>query len=250
MRPITSIAAHRGGAREAPENSFTAFHHAAALDVAYVEFDVHPSADGRLVVYHDAVFDRMTNLTGAVAETPWSVIETAKIKGAENERPPLLDEVIDIFQPTGIDLRLEIKPDSVGDAYPGLERQIADALAAKGMLDRTLISAFSIDTLARFRNVAAPKDFLWLVSPIVFRQIGGIQSVIKIAKDFGIPEIAPRIQHMNADVVKAGNDAGLRVGAYAVNEADEIKRMLGLGLSAFTTDRPKLALQIRSSQPA
>lgn len=242
---MTAIAAHRGGALEAPENSFTAFRHAAGLDVAYVEFDVHPSADGRLVVHHDAVFDRMTDLTGPVSETPWSVIETAKIKGTENERPPLLDEVIEIFKPTGIDLRLEIKPDAAGDAYPGLEQQIADALKARGMLDRTLISAFSIDTLARFRDIADPKDFLWLVSPIVFRQTGGIQSVIKIAKEFGIPEISPRIQHMNADVVKAGNNAGLRVGAYAVNEADEIERMLALGLSAFTTDRPGLALNIR-----
>ena len=62
MWPEPIIAAHRGGALEVPENSPMAFRHAAGLAVDYVEFDVHPSADGQLVVHHDAVFGRMTDL--------------------------------------------------------------------------------------------------------------------------------------------------------------------------------------------
>ncbi|MBT6314707.1 MAG: glycerophosphodiester phosphodiesterase [Alphaproteobacteria bacterium] len=241
----TIIAAHRGGALEVPENSPTSFRHAAGLAVDYVEFDVHPSADGRLVVHHDAVFGRMTDLTGPVASTPWADIARAKIKGTDGERPLLLDEVIDVFEPTAIDLRLEIKPDVEGVPYPGLEAEIAKALLRRQMLPRTLISAFNIDTLARFRDIAAPKDFLWLVSPQTFRQIGGIGSVLAIAQRFNIPEIAPRIQVISESVVGAGKAAGIRVGAYAVNEEADIRAMLALGVSAFTSDRPTLALKLR-----
>jgi glycerophosphoryl diester phosphodiesterase len=246
MTTQTAIAAHRGGALEAPENSPTAFRHAAGLAVEYVEFDVHPSADRRLVVHHDAVFGRMTDLTGPVVETPWVDIAAAKINGTDGERPLFLDEVIDIFEPTAIDLRLEIKPDAEGVPYPGLETEVVNVLIQRGILARTLISAFNIDTLARFRDVAvAGKGLLWLVSPQTFRQIGGIGSVIEVAKRFDVPEIAPRIQNMNADVVAAAQDAGLRIGAYAVNEADQIEAMLALGISTFTSDRPSLALEIR-----
>jgi glycerophosphoryl diester phosphodiesterase len=241
----TIIAAHRGGALEAPENSPTSFRHASGLAVDYVEFDVHPSADGQLVVHHDAVLGRITDLTGPVAATPWADIAKAKIKGTDGERPLLLDEVIDIFEPTAIDLRLEIKSAADGVPYPGLEAEIANALVQRKMLPRTLISAFNIDTLGRFRDIAAPRDFLWLVSPQTFRQIGGIGSVLAVAQRFGIPEIAPRIQVMNEGVVAAGKAAGIRVGAYAVNEEADIRAMLALGVSAFTSDRPTLALKLR-----
>ncbi len=228
-----------------PENSALAFRHAARLAVDYVEFDVHPSADGRLVVHHDAVFGRMTDLTGTVAETPWAEIAKAKIKGTDGERPLLLDEVIDIFKPTAIDLRLEIKPDVDGVPYTILEAEIANVLVQRKMLPRTLISAFNVDTLARFRDIAAAKGLLWLVSPQTFHQIGGIGSVLVIAKCFGIPEIAPRIQVMNRGVVLAEKAAGVRIGAYAVNEETDIRTMLALGVSAFTSDRPTLALKLR-----
>lgn len=250
MRGRTNIASHRGGAAEWPENSFTAFAETAKLPVDYVEFDVHPSADGRLVVHHDAVLDRVTTLTGPVAETPWAVLETAIINGTVDERPPLLDEVIDIFKPTGIDLRLEIKGDQAGDPYPNIEAQIARKLDAKGMLERTLISAFSIATLARFRVVAKPKGLLWLINPMTLRHVGGIESVLRIAADYEIGEIAPRIQDMNAATKAAADTAGIRLGAYAVNDASQIWAMLELGVVAFTTDRPTLALQLRAEAEA
>ena len=97
-------------------------------------------------------------MTGSVVATPWAEIAKAKIKGTDGERPLLLDEVIDVFEPTAIDLRLEIKPDVDGVPYPGLEAEIAKALLRRQMLPRTLISAFNVDTLARFRDIAAPKD--------------------------------------------------------------------------------------------
>ncbi len=50
---MTLIASHRGGSLEAPENSPTSFRHTAGLGVEQVEFDIHPTADGQIVVIHD-----------------------------------------------------------------------------------------------------------------------------------------------------------------------------------------------------
>jgi len=45
---MTDIASHRGGALLWPENSRIAFENTAKLPVEQVEFDVHPTTDGRL----------------------------------------------------------------------------------------------------------------------------------------------------------------------------------------------------------
>jgi glycerophosphoryl diester phosphodiesterase len=63
---VTAIASHRDGALLWPENSRIAFESTAKLAVDQVEFDVHPSRDGKLVVIHDATLDRTTDATGPV----------------------------------------------------------------------------------------------------------------------------------------------------------------------------------------
>src|SRR2546423_11136368 len=66
--------AHRGGASEAPENTMPAFEYAVGLGYRYVETDVHLTADGVLLAFHDDVLDRVTDRTGVIAELPWSTV--------------------------------------------------------------------------------------------------------------------------------------------------------------------------------
>ncbi len=246
---MTLIAAHRGGAELWPENSPTAFRNAAKLAVEFIEFDVHVSRDGKLVVHHDATLDRMTDGRGAIMDLDWADIAATSIRGAGGERPPLLDEVIDIFKPTAIDLRLEIKLNAKAAPYPGIEQAVADALAAAGMLERTVVSAFSLDTLDRFRAVATPgRGVIWLINPMTLRHIGGIQGAIRLAKAAEVPELSPRSPDVDRAMLQAANAAGLRLGAYAVNDLATIRRMLDLGVAAFTSDRPDRALAERAKR--
>ena len=54
------IAAHRGGAGLWPEASLGAFRNAIALGVEFLEFDLHLTADGEVVVLHDPTLERTT----------------------------------------------------------------------------------------------------------------------------------------------------------------------------------------------
>ena len=66
-RRVLNIA-HRGGADELPENTIYAFGESMALGVDMLESDIYRTADGEIVVNHDATVDRTTNGSGAIAD--------------------------------------------------------------------------------------------------------------------------------------------------------------------------------------
>lgn len=65
---VVTVIAHRGDHRAAPENTLKAFEDAIANGADYIEVDLRTTADGELVVMHDATVDRTTNGKGAVKE--------------------------------------------------------------------------------------------------------------------------------------------------------------------------------------
>ena len=95
--------AHRGGASEWPENTMPAFQHAVALGYRYLETDVHATADGVLVAFHDDVLDRVTDRTGVIAALPWSDVRRARVAG---EPIPLLDDLLGTWP----EVRVNIDP--------------------------------------------------------------------------------------------------------------------------------------------
>src|SRR3954462_168856 len=62
------VFAHRGGAASRPENTMAAFDHGLSLGADGLEFDVHLSRDGVVVVHHDKTLERTTNGSGPVAD--------------------------------------------------------------------------------------------------------------------------------------------------------------------------------------
>ncbi len=227
---MTAIASHRGGALLWPENSRIAFENTARLAVQQVEFDIHPSRDGRLVVIHDATLDRTTDATGPVASRDWSELAQVMLKATGGQRPLLLDEVIDIFRPTPILLRIEIKADQHGLPYPGLPGRIAAALDCAGMAARSVITSFQLDTVAEAFALLRPHSAVWLLAPTVLRDIGG-----------GLHHAV-----LNAGEVAACREADIGIGGWACNAIAAMSAMFALGVDVFTTDRPDLAIALRA----
>src|SRR5258708_26891215 len=74
--------AHRGGAAHHPENSWRAFEHAVSLGYSYLETDVHATADGVLVAFHDRTLDRVTDRAGRISRLQHREVSAARIGGA------------------------------------------------------------------------------------------------------------------------------------------------------------------------
>jgi glycerophosphoryl diester phosphodiesterase len=244
---MTDIASHRGGALLWPENSRIAFENTAKLPVEQVEFDVHPTRDGRLVVIHDDTLDRTTDGKGPVAARDWVELSKVVLKGTGGQRMLLLDEVIEIFRPTPIVLRMEIKcgPDRV--PYPGHAARVAAAIRQAKMLDRSVFTSFQLGTVLEAVAEARPSRHVWLVLPQI--QIdSGLPNVIAMTKAASVPMLGLRQNMLDAEIVTAVRAAGLGIGGWACNDAEAIARLLALKVDVFTTDRPDLAIAQRAER--
>ncbi len=243
---MTDIASHRGGALLWPENSRISFESTTRLAVEQVEFDVHPTRDGRLVVIHDDTLDRTTDGKGPVAAQDWAALSKLVLKGTGGQRLLLLDEVIEIFRPTPIVMRLEIKcgPDRV--PYPGHAARVAKALEQARVLERCVLTSFQLGTVCEAVVEARPMKHVWLVLPQVQTDIG-LANVIASAKGAGVPMLGLRQNMLTAEIVATVRAAGLGIGGWACNDAEAIAKLLALQVDVFTTDRPDLAVAQRAA---
>src|SRR5207245_9649550 len=133
-KPATLLAAHRGGALLWPENSLLAFRNAVALGADFIEFDVHLSRDGEVMVIHDPTLERTTSGQGAVRDRTAADLKALRLKDragvVTGETVPTLDEVIAVASRAGRRMLLEIKLDAGRAGCPGIEEKV------RALLDR------------------------------------------------------------------------------------------------------------------
>jgi len=238
------IASHRGGSLEWPENSPTSFRNTAALPVDQVEFDIHPTADGEIVVIHDPTLDRTTNGTGPVATRTLAELRGLTLNGTAGEHMLTLTELVALFAPTTIALRMEVKYDHEHVPYPGLLERALIVLDAAGMRGRTVVTSFPAATVAQAVATPGLAGAIWLVAPPVQDDIG-LDGIAAVAAAIGARAVGLRENRLDASVNRRLRARGLAVGAWAVNDEAAIRKVLGLGVDVFTTDIPTRALALR-----
>lgn len=243
---MTEIASHRGGALLWPENSRTAFENTAELPVEQVEFDVHPTSDGKLVVIHDATLDRTTDGAGPVCKRSFAELSHLTLKGTTSDRVLSLDEVIDIFAPTDIKLRIELKAGPRRIPYRGVPTQVAETLRDRKMLRRSILTSFQLGTVCEAVARARPSLHVFLLTPDLQTDLG-LAAICTAAKASQVPMLGIRWNRLDAGTLAEVRAAGLGLGGWAANDEAAIDNMLGLGVDVFTTDRPDLALKARQA---
>jgi glycerophosphoryl diester phosphodiesterase len=117
-RRVVAIS-HRGEHLHHPENTVPAYQEAMRVGADFIEVDVQTTADGKLVVSHDATVNRCTNGQGKVSEMTFEQIEAldAGIKtGPEfaGTRIPSLDQVLDLARGK-IGVYVDVKDGSAQD---------------------------------------------------------------------------------------------------------------------------------------
>jgi glycerophosphoryl diester phosphodiesterase len=247
---MTAIASHRGGARLWPENSRLAFRNSAKLAVDFVEFDLHRSRDGVLVVHHDAMLGRTAAGTGAIADKDWAELTQVALRETDGESIPSFAEVLAILAPCGVKLRIELKHRPDGSRYPGIESEILAALAESHLLDRTTFSSFDLATLADLAVTAPARPSIWLVpDKLLAAPERNLAALCRRARVAGVPEIALRIKETRAGDMDICRGEAIRLGFFAAHDEADIRKAFAAGASAFTTDRPDLAIALRPWRP-
>ena len=118
--------AHRGyyDPPAIPENSMAAFRRAVENGVG-AEFDVHRIADGSLVIFHDDELERMTGVKGQIEDYDITNLRKLRLLGTD-EMIPTFDELLDLFEDSGLPLMVEIKP--AGGNYRELTEAVIERL--------------------------------------------------------------------------------------------------------------------------
>jgi len=90
-----AVIAHRGGAGEAPENTWTAVEHVAELGLTWMETDLRVSADGLVILSHDRDLTRTAADPRGIGEMTWK--ELSELDAGDGRPPVRLDDALAAF---------------------------------------------------------------------------------------------------------------------------------------------------------
>lgn len=244
---VTKFAAHRGGALLWPENSLLAFRNAAeTLGADFLEFDVHLSKDGQVVVIHDPTLERTTNGRGLVRAHTLAELHALRLRdrtGALTDEPvPSLDDVVALAMRTHRQMLLEIKVDDREHRYPGIEERVFEVLDRHGAVGATVVMSFERDTWKRVRALRPEARACALYSRRTLGDLGStLRAEMERAQRAGVTMLGLHQNLVDADAVELAHQAGMILGVWTVNDAGGIRRFIGLGVDLVITDRPDLA---------
>lgn len=247
---MVMIIGHRGARDLWPENSCRGFRETLALGVDAVEFDVHQTSDGGIVVIHDPTFERTTLATGPVGERTLAEATAVELRDVGGERVPTLDQVLDIYQDSGLELHIEIKTDAHGNAYPGLEQKLVDIVRRRRLEGRAILTCFAPGVLERARAIAADIRLLASFDRRSAELLGGIGPTLD--RFLAIPGTLLAIEKSLLSLTQTlclERTGSAGVGAWVPNTPDDLTHWLNQPIRAITTDRPDLALKIRQALP-
>jgi glycerophosphoryl diester phosphodiesterase len=251
----TKITGHRGARNIWPENSLTGFRNVLALDVDAVEFDVHLTDAGELVVIHDATLDRTTDKTSEVrALTPETRGET-HLEGTADTVPTLADVLTVLAEKDGKQLHVEIKSDAAKKPYPGITEKVVAEIERFGLADRCHLTSFDVTVLKECRRVAPNIARLVSVNAEWAAKQGGLETFLNDVEDL-VETVAIHHELMAAEWAMITAKLPLdRLCVWTLNEEALIRPWLERGIGHLTTDSPDLALRLRhdiqsQSEPA
>jgi glycerophosphoryl diester phosphodiesterase len=245
------VTAHRGASSRFPENTVAAFGAAIDAGVDAIEFDVHATIDGELVVIHDFDLARTTNGTGLVHEQTWDYVRSLdagswRSPEFSDERVPLVADVLALAVPA---LELEVKglPSMtlVDAVCHAVERSGRSASVEITGHDHLLVREIKQRQPGVSAGYFAPRREVWM-SERLYRQM-----VERSATYGGFDVVHVSLADLRSLDVDRLHRAGLLVHAAHVNRSDELLEAMGRGADDLTTNDPVAALALfRDAEPA
>lgn len=227
---------------------------AARLGVAF-ELDVTLSEDNEVVVIHDDRLDRTTSGSGFVDETPWADIAGLDAGSWWHDRfagetvPRLADVLAALGREVVVDV--EIKSPRGDRTVDEVAAATVAVIQEAGLTDRVVITSFNPYVLAAVRAADPSIARGQLTGTFEGSGLPWIQRValrnLWLNKN-AVPDMIVAESAFLTDrgyhYVQRMRRRGYRVVAWTVNEPDEMRRLLDLGVQGLITDRPDVALEV------
>jgi len=240
--PSPVLLGHRGAGGEAPENTWPAFETARASGAHGFEIDVLLTRDKKPVVVHDLTLERIAGGHGAIHSMNWAELSRLDVGGHfhprfSGERIPRFEDVLDKY---GHDMILDIEIKGYSPFYEGIEEVVIGLLKERKLTDKVIISSFNPMILRRVS----------ILAPRIRTGSNYISDVIlQLRRIWFAPFIKPFSKHpqpgqVNQKYVARQRRRGIQVIPWGVNEPDEIKRMLELGVDGIISDFPARMVEI------
>lgn len=244
------LVAHRGGARLAPENTLEAFRQAVDVWGAdMLEMDVHLSADGEVVVIHDPTLDRTTDGSGAVADLTWDRLRELDAGAAFRDldgrasfagrgvRIPRFEDVL-VALP-GVRLNVEAKCQEVA-------RPLVELILAHDAAHRVLVAAAHEKNRRDARGYPGPWGASRTdVAPFWYLHRTPLGRLVTPAVDaFQVPNTRKGRPFVTRRFVEEAHRRNIPVHVWVVDDPDEMRRLLALGVDAIQSDRPDLLARV------
>ena len=256
--------AHQGGAREGPSSTLWAMRKAVEAGAHAIELDVHATKDGHIVVCHDPTVDRTTEGQGAIADLTLEEVQSldnaywwvpgevvapgrdeadyplrGRAPGDESLRIPTLHEVLDEFP--DVFLNFDIK--QTAPTVEPYEEEVARVLREHGRSDDVIVASFLDEATDAFCRIAPDACISFGMSGTrdfytAFRDGVAPASTTHVALQ--IPPHVGDVELVTADFVEAAHRAGVAVHVWTIDDPDEMRRLVELGVDGVMTDRPSV----------
>ena len=231
--------AHRGASGSAPENTLAAFKKAIDIGVDAVELDLHGSADGEVVVIHDASLDRTTDHSGSVNQTSLETIKQADAGGwfapeFTGEPVPTLTEALACIGEKTIAV-LEIK-----------DPLIAEAVVAKvhetHSLNLTVIISFHTSVLQTVRALEPRIPTGWLIGNHNNHVLP--EQLCQQLGELGSPLLNVNHQLITAEFAYEVRRRGIALWCWTVDEVVRMREMKAFGVQGITSNYPERFVEV------
>jgi glycerophosphoryl diester phosphodiesterase len=209
----------------------TAFSAAVAMGFRYVETDVHTTADGVLVSFHDHTLDRVTDMTGDIRSLPYETVQAARVG---TDSIPRFEEVLGSWP----ELRVHVDAKHVAAAAP-----LVAAIDRTSAHDRVCIGAFSDRTVIALRRLGGGRICTWMgrAEILALRLASlGVPTPRSPAGCTQVPVRQGRLPLVDRRFVDAAHRRGIGVHVWTIDDRVEMERLLDLGVDAILSDRPSV----------
>ncbi|MFC0523043.1 glycerophosphodiester phosphodiesterase [Pontibacillus salicampi] len=235
----TTIFAHRGASKIAPENTMPAFKLAKSVGAEGLETDVQLTKDNVPVLIHDETLNRTTNGNGYIKNHTYEQLQrldagawfAEKFQGTSILS---LDQFLTWSKKFPLLLNIELKTNII--EYEHIESIVLEHIQRHSLQSRTIISSFNPSTIKRFSKLTSEVETALLLSQ-------RIRDPLSYVKNSGAKALHAKYSLLTRRLVEDCRKENMPLRIYTVNRPPRIMRCYKLGCDAIFTDVPHSAIE-------